>query len=130
MSNRYLLDASAVLALIAGEPGADRVRPLMAWSAISGINLAEVVKKLREKGVPRDEVEAVVSDLQIPVESGPSDVQQAIQVGEIAANGRAFGLSMGDAVCLATAGWSGLIAVTAERRWTEAMPDAKILAIR
>jgi PIN domain nuclease of toxin-antitoxin system len=125
-----LLDASGGLALIGNEPGADRVRPLLALSAITAINLAEVVKKLREKGVPREDVEATVSDLQIPIEPGPSDVPQAILVGELAATGRAYGLSMGDAVCLAAAAWSGRTAVTAERRWKEALPDTRIITIR
>lgn|GEM_PF-827106 len=127
---RWLLDASAVLALIGNEPGADRVRPLLALSAITAINLAEAVKKLREKGVPREDVEATISDLQIPLEPGPSDVPQAILAGELAAAGRAFGLSMGDTVCLAVAAWSGRTAVTADRRWKEALPEAKILTIR
>jgi PIN domain nuclease of toxin-antitoxin system len=100
MSDRYLLDASAVLALIGDEPGADRVLPLLARSAITAINLAEVVKKLRERGVPLEEVAASVSDLQIPLQGVPADVQQAVQLGQLAATGRAFGLSLGDAVCL------------------------------
>jgi PIN domain nuclease of toxin-antitoxin system len=134
VSNRYLLDASAVLALIGEEPGADRVLSLLASSAITAINLAEVVKKLGERGVPLEEVAETVSDLQIPLEAGPADLQQAIQLGELAASGRAFGLSMGDSVCLAVATWSGRIAVTTERRWVEGMrevrPDARILTIR
>jgi PIN domain nuclease of toxin-antitoxin system len=71
-----------------------------------------------------------VADLQIPLEAGPGDHDQAMEVGELAAGGRAFGLSMGDSVCLAVAGWSGRIAVTAERRWMEAVPTARILSIR
>jgi ribonuclease VapC len=130
VSEIYMLDASAVLALIGNEGGAERVRPLLASSAITAINLAEVVKKLRERGVPREDVEATISDLQIPLERGPSDLPQAIQVGELAAAGRAFGLSMGDAVCLAAAAWSGRTAVTAERRWADAAPGVKILTIR
>jgi PIN domain nuclease of toxin-antitoxin system len=75
-------------------------------------------------------VEATVSDLHLPVEAGPSNVRQALLVGEAAARGRAFGLSMGDAVCLAAAAWSGRTAITTERRWKKAQPEAKILTIR
>jgi ribonuclease VapC len=88
----------------------------MSSSAITAVNLAGAVKKLREKGVPRRDVEANVSDLQIPLEPGPTDLQQSIDVGQIAASCRAFGLSMGDAACLAVAGRSGRIPVTARRR--------------
>jgi ribonuclease VapC len=130
VTDRYLLDASAVLALMGGEPGAERVSSLLASSTITAINLAEVVKKIRERGVPSDEVAAILSDLEIPLEPGPADAQQAIRLGELASAGRAFGLSLGDSVCLMAAALSGRIAVTAEGRWAEAMPDAKILTIR
>jgi PIN domain nuclease of toxin-antitoxin system len=68
------------------------------------------------------------------LERGPVISEQAIQLGELAFSGRAFGLSMGDAMCLAVAGWSGRTAVTAERRWkelpAEALSGIKILTIR
>jgi len=124
------LDSSAVLALIWNEPGADQVQPLLMAAEMTAVNLAEVVKKLRERGVPKEDVDAIVSDLQIPVGGGPGNLEQAVAVGEVAAAGRPFGLSLGDSVCLAMADWSGLTAVTAERRWTEVMPGAKILVIR
>jgi PIN domain nuclease of toxin-antitoxin system len=130
VNSRYLLDASAVLALIWNEPGADRVRPLLAAAEMTAVNLVEVVKKLRERGVPKEDVDAIVSDLQIPVGGGPGNLEQAVAVGEVAAVGRPFGLSLGDSVCLAMADRSGLTAVTAERRWTEVLPGAKILVIR
>jgi PIN domain nuclease of toxin-antitoxin system len=38
-----VLDASALLALLLGEPGADVVRPTLADAAMSTVNLAEVV---------------------------------------------------------------------------------------
>jgi PIN domain nuclease of toxin-antitoxin system len=112
MSEGYLLDGSAVLAL--GE----------------AMSRAEVVKKLRERGVPADEVAAIVSDIQIPIEPCPGGQEQALELGELAAAGRAFGLAIGDSVCLKVAEWSGRTAVTAERRWAEAAPGAKIIRIR
>jgi PIN domain nuclease of toxin-antitoxin system len=124
MSEGYLLDASAVLALLGNEPGSDLVVSLLPDSTITALNLAEVVKKLRERGVPADEVAAIVSDIQIPIEPGPGDEEQALELGELAAAGRAFGLSMGDSVCLKVAEWSGRTAVTTERRWAEAAPRA------
>ena len=136
MSNGYLLDSSTFLALIGNEPGADRLHPLLASSAITAINLAEVVKKLRERGVPRPEVEATIADIQIPIEAGPAnatgpaDAAQAIELGDLAAAVRSHGLSMGDAVCLATAARSKRTAVTTEKRWQEALPNAPILTLR
>jgi PIN domain nuclease of toxin-antitoxin system len=130
LSNQYLLDASAVLALLANEPGADHVRPLLPSAVMTSLNLAEVVKKLRERAVPPDLVEATISDLQIPVRSWPSDTAEAIRTEELAASVRAYGLSLGDCVCLAAAEAWDRTAVTAERRWREALPDARIANIR
>jgi PIN domain nuclease of toxin-antitoxin system len=131
---RWLLDASAVLALIGREPGAEIVVPILSRSAITAVNLAEVVKKLREQGYRSEEAKATVMALRIPLERGPVDFQQAIQLGDLAFLGRTYGLSMGDSMCLLVAGWSGRTAVTAERRWkeipSESLPGVKILTIR
>ncbi len=132
--DRWLLDASAVLALMGDEPGADKVGPLLPMSAITAVNLAEVVKKLRERGFSSEDAAGTISDLRIPLERGPVDSEQAIQLGDLAFLGRAYGLSMGDAMCLAVARWSGRTAVTAERRWkelpSESLPGVRILTIR
>jgi len=128
MNETYLLDASAVLALIGNEPGADKVQSVLSASAITAVNLAEVAKKLRERDVAPEDIRATVSDLRLPLQPGPADQEQAIKLGELACAGRAFGLSMGDAICLAVAAWSGRTAVTTDRRWSE-LPGKSGLAI-
>jgi PIN domain nuclease of toxin-antitoxin system len=122
VNERYLLDASALLALIGDEPGADVVHSLLRAAHITAVNLAEVVKKLREWGVPSCDVEATLADLRIPLCPGPETVEQAILLGEVAVAGRHFGLSLGDAVCIASAAFSGLTAVTADRKWKDVVP--------
>lgn len=52
----FVLDASAVLAVIQGEPGAERVRAVARQAALSAVNLTEVVTKLVAKGVSDVEV--------------------------------------------------------------------------
>ena len=47
----YVLDASALLALINEEPGADKVRPLLAQSIISAVNFCETIHRLRRRGL-------------------------------------------------------------------------------
>lgn len=44
--SEFVLDASALLALIHGEPGAERVLSVLDQAAISSVNLAEVVSRL------------------------------------------------------------------------------------
>ena len=48
-----ILDATAVLAIIQEEAGAERLLPLCREAAVSAVNVAEVLAKLISKGVPR-----------------------------------------------------------------------------
>jgi PIN domain nuclease of toxin-antitoxin system len=48
--SKYVLDASAVLALLDAETGADKVAAVLMDSAIGSVNLAEVHTKLSERG--------------------------------------------------------------------------------
>jgi len=45
MNNKYLLDASAILALLQKESGSEMVAQCIPCSAISSVNLAEVAKE-------------------------------------------------------------------------------------
>lgn len=56
MSNKVVLDASALLCLLNDEPGADRVIDVLPRCVIGTANLAEVVSKLRKRGLSLDEV--------------------------------------------------------------------------
>jgi uncharacterized protein with PIN domain len=50
-----VLDASALLALVNAEPGADIVASALGAAVISAVNLAEVVTRLIDIGVPAQE---------------------------------------------------------------------------
>ena len=52
MIRQYLLDASALLAIILNEAGSDRVQEVFDNIQIHAINPAEVAKKLFQKGMP------------------------------------------------------------------------------
>ena len=56
MSNKIVLDASALLCLLNDEPGAERVAEILPRSLIGAANYAEVVSKQRERGLSLDEV--------------------------------------------------------------------------
>ena len=112
-----VLDASAVLALLFGETGADAVRPRIRGGLISTVNLAEVLAKLIDKGLPPDEAARAVDML--GMEPVQLSVDQAQLSAALRSATRAVGLSLGDRACLALARERGLPAVTAERRWPE-----------
>ena len=47
-----VLDASALLAFLNDEPGAERIGDLLPGAIISAVNFSEIVAKLAERGVP------------------------------------------------------------------------------
>ena len=100
-----ILDATAVLAIIQEEAGAERLLPLCREAAVSAVNVAEVLAKLISKGVPRAEAQAAVDALHV----------EALPFEPAAASLSAFytrkGVSLGDRCFLAAAylhgtGWT------------------------
>jgi len=116
VSRRYLLDASALLALLLNEPGADQVESVLDDSEMHTVNLTEVVRKLVLKGVEPAEVASLLDDIDLDVVEAFSS-EQAHTAGHMLAANRSIGLSLGDAVCLVVAFSSGTRVVTAERSW-------------
>ncbi len=126
--NKYVLDASALLALINGEVGGDKVEPLLGKAVMSAVNFAEVINKLIVGGVPVDEAVEVISDLAPKII--PFEKEVAILSVSLMPLTKAFGLSLGDRACLATAKALGLEAVTADRVWGKVKAGVKIRLIR
>lgn len=58
-----VLDASALLALLKGEPGGAKVASVVADAAISVINLSEVVSHFVRVGMPTRDVEDMLNAL-------------------------------------------------------------------
>ena len=119
-----MLDASAVLALLFEETGADVVRIRVRGALISTVNLAEVLAKLVDKGLPIEEAVRAVEML--GMEAVPLSIKQAQLSSGLRPATRAAGLSLGDRACLALARDRGLQALTAERRWTDVAKDAGV----
>ena len=115
MSRVVVLDSSALLCVLNGEDGAERVAQLMPSAVIGAANLAEVVTKLRERGLSVEEVEEVLGGL--PFDVRPLTSAQAHAIGHLRPATRAFGLSLGDRACLALAAELGLPALTADQAW-------------
>jgi ribonuclease VapC len=110
-----VLDASAILAVILEEPGAERVEAYLPEAAASAVNVGEVVAKLRDLGMPERTVEEVVTDLQLGVHA--HDLSAALASGFLRERTRRAGLSLGDRACLTLAQALQLPAVTTDRAW-------------
>ena len=127
--NRIVLDASALLALLNREPGAEGLTPeLLGVAAASTVNLAEVQSKLVDHGVsPSSAWAATLSPVQEVV---PFTVEQAQAAGSLIAQTRALGLSLGDRACLALALALEAPVYTADRSWKNLRLGVRIHVIR
>jgi PIN domain nuclease of toxin-antitoxin system len=126
----YVLDASALLALLYREPGHDRVADLLDGAVISSVNWSETLAKLAQRGlVDRAAVEALLALGVEVVPFGRTDAERAARLWPA---GRACGLSLGDRACLAVAqARSEGIAVTADKVWADLdIPDVTVELIR
>lgn len=123
-----VLDASAVLALVHGEPGAERVLAVLDRAAISAANLAEVVSRLAERGSPAADIRRQLAHL--PFHVVPVDEELGYAAGFLRPSTRRLGLSLGDRLCLALALRLGATALTADRAWTRLAMDARIELLR
>ena len=110
-----VLDSSAVLALMLDEPGAATVRAYLRDGVIGAANLAEVLSKLVDRGMPVHEAAEAVAILGLQV--APMTETQARVCAELRPTTRSAGLSLGDRACLALAAEMGRPAVTADRSW-------------
>jgi PIN domain nuclease of toxin-antitoxin system len=110
-----VFDASAVLALLAGEPGAEVVRASLPNAVISTVNLSEVGAKLADRGVKEPAIRNAISLLGLEVVA--FDEAAAYAAAAMRPATRHLGLSLGDRACLALAASRGVPALTTDRNW-------------
>jgi ribonuclease VapC len=123
-----ILDASALLALLNAEPGADIVAEALTGAAISSVNISEVVAKLNESGMPEKIVRQVLESLELQII--PFDEEQAYRAGLLRTATKGAGFSLGDRACLCLGLTLGLEILTADRTWAKISNGARIKVIR
>lgn len=126
--SRVVFDASAILAAINNEPGADIVLKHIDQAAVSTVNLAEAQSKLVRRGLaPDDAWEAVLTFCSEVV---PFDNRQASLAGGMVATTHPLGLSFGDRACLALAVLLKAPVYTTDRLWTKLPFDLDLRLLR
>lgn len=128
-----LLDASAILAFLHDEPGADQVSAALLEQdhcCMTAANHAEVVAKCLDRGVADEAVGALLAEIGYVVV--PVAVEDGTAAGRLRSLTRKQGLSLGDRLCLAAADRLGCPVLTADRLWLDlaAMLQLDIRCIR
>lgn len=130
-SKRIVLDASALIAWLHKEPGADLVlNHLESHScAISAVNFAEVIAKASRLSQENGrKIAAAISHTDIQVI--PFSQEQAEHTGLLEPVTRKKGLSLGDRACLSLAMELKAIVLTGDKVWKELDLPIEILDIR
>jgi ribonuclease VapC len=129
-----ILDASALLAYLQGEPGAAVVANALAQgSLISAVNWSETLSKLAERGQDPD----VVTDLLLhqgllnnALMIAPFDADLAQKTARLRPLTRSSGLSLGDRACLALGIQTQLPVLTSDQAWMSLHIGAMVQLIR
>ncbi len=112
-----VFDASAILALLRDEPGADVVARYIGDGLFSAVNFQEVIKGLLRREVPIDAALAMLDALHLDVR--PHGRDDAIAAAKLYPATKAFGSGLGDRTCMALAIVEGLPVLTADREWAK-----------
>lgn len=126
--SRFVLDASALLALLNEEAGNELVEDAIGDCSISAVNYCEAIGKLIDAGVPEAEARHTVDLLNIEIVD--LDANLAFQAALLRPVSRRLGLSLGDRCCLALGISRKATILTSERSWSKLKIGAKVDVIR
>ena len=123
-----VLDASAVLALLNDEPGAEAVSAHLPGAHLSAVNAAEVAGKLVDGGADPEQADEMLDRLGVRVEA--FDRRDVVPVGRLRVVTRSLGLSLGDRACLSLAERLAVPALTADLAWSDIDTNIEVRLIR
>lgn len=121
MNNHIVLDASALLALLKNEPGADIVESLLGNIVMSSLNVSEVATVLLDSDMTIKECQ----DSMLPFISTiiHFDEELAFLAADLKKKTKAYGLSLGDRACLVLGQKMNLPVYTADKIWSKLQLD-------
>jgi len=112
-----ILDASALLALLQNEPGAEKVASVIGQSKISSVNWSEVIQKLSRHDNEAANIRPDVEALGLIII--PFSAEQAEATAALWSISKPFGLSLADRVCLQLGMSMNETVLTADTVWTK-----------
>lgn len=128
MNKSYVLDASALLAVIFQEAGSEKLEGSLDGAVMSSVNLSEVVAKLLEKGFSQETMHEFLTGFGL--RSNDFEIQDAFAAGKLRPLTKDFGLSLGDRACIALAQRLDLPVVTSDQAFEGAAELVKVELIR
>jgi PIN domain nuclease of toxin-antitoxin system len=127
--SKAALDASAILAFLFNERGAEKLTPeILTTALVSTVNLAEVQTKLVKMG--RSAEDAWIDAHSLGTLVVPYTSQHARIAGDLIATTEKYGLSLGDRSCLALAIAQDAPVYTTEQVWRDLKVGVPIHVIR
>ena len=117
VNNKVILDASALLALIQEEAGAEVIKPLLKFSVMSAVNVTEALSILQRADISPKEGLSLITDIVTTIL--PFDLEEAEQTAKLHPLVQSKGLSLGDRACIALGIKLQLPIYTADRVWKE-----------
>ena len=128
MTNKVVIDTSALLALCFAEPGAKRTQARGKDGLISAVNYSEAIAKSTDHGVPLGTVQRALASLKLTMI--PFDEEHALAAASFRPATCKMNVSFADRACLGTAALAHLPVLTADRKWEKIPCDIKIILIR
>jgi ribonuclease VapC len=124
----FVLDSSAVLAVLWNEPGSDLVLDQVDGAVMSAVNHAEVLTKIADRGVDGKRAKALLASMAIAIIG--FDEAQAEAVGQLRVQTRHLGLSLGDRACIQLATMKRWPVLTADKSWPELSLGVDVQLVR
>lgn len=127
--NKVVLDASALIAYIRKEPGAESIIDLLPYAVMSAVNYAEVTTVLSKLEMTSDIIENILKNIISHIM--PFDQSQALVTGTLQRQTKTKGLSLGDRACIALGIHLQAPIYTADKVWADLdLEQADIRLIR
>jgi PIN domain nuclease of toxin-antitoxin system len=123
-----VLDASAILALLNKETGSEEVLKFIGKAAMSTVNLSEVIAKLADAGIPKEDIRQIISHLNLEVID--FNQEQALKSGILRPITKSIGLSFGDRACLALGIILNQPVLTTDRLWVSINVGVEVRLLR